>query len=581
MFYPHQKLHHLVLLSLTMSSLLVGCLSKPRSKVNLNQMASIEDPNDQNILDSRLIDMGEVDLGEPTEPIPCELGSAPKPCGELRPSVQGVCAEAQSYCLDGVWTSCEIESLQVDNRFSSFLGQERLDCYDNDCDGSVDEGVHGAPPISYWVTGNHDRPSAHCHYRPFNNEGEEVSEVTLLPEREHYKIGSLTVHSGMTLKIKKKLEWAEEEQTPGFMPLITATSDLLNCMKDNVGGQLILTAEQIHVESGGALRADSESSHCPTGDPNDLSKSINGASGGELILLARDLLIHGELSANGAPPQPQLFFSNLTYSTRISGGAAGSVFLNSPHLVLRGQVTTQGGLGQCESVIDAVLIDAVPTECPNGRSQYSGGGPGREGGRPYAPASSSGNEGGAGSGGRSYDSVDYGRTLGVIGLAAEVGPGTTLTPADGNGSCDGEIEYGPGTAHLFMAAISCAMADSSIDLSPNLNHVEYHHVFIPLDEDGVPVASNSIYMSVLNAGMTLASNSLEVGMIATRTSLSSGESYLISLSSDNEQDEDQIKSVKVIYADEGSSTGVQSVDVPIESIIENELEVRQGTYHFE
>ena len=408
------------------------------------------------------VDMGEVDMGEPTEPIPCELGSTPKSCGELRPSVQGVCAEAQSYCLEGVWTSCELESLQIDNRFSRFLGEEVLDCYDNDCDGSVDEGLNAAPPISDWVTANNEHPSAHCHYRPFNNGEEMVAEVTLSPERKHYKIGSLTVHSGMTLKIKKKIEWAEEEQTPGYMPLITATADILGCMKDKVGGQLILTAEQIHVESGGALRADSESSYCQVGEPSDRSKSINGASGGDLTLLARDLLIHGELSANGAPPQPQLYFSDLTYSTRISGGAAGSVLLNSPHLVLRGEVTTKGGLGQC-----GPLTDAMPTDCPNGVSEYSGGGPGREGGRPYAPIIEFGNEGGAGSGGRAYNSVNYTRTLALIGLATEVGPGTTLTPADGNGSCDGEIEYAPGTAHLFIAGISCGMSDLNINLSPS------------------------------------------------------------------------------------------------------------------
>ena len=84
--------------------------------------------------------------------------------------------------------------------------------------------------------------------------------------------------------------------------------------------------------------------------------------------------------------------------------------------------------------------------------------------------------------------------------------------------------------------------------------------------------------------MTLASNNLEVGMIATMASLSSGESDLITItvSSDNEQDENRIKSVKVIYADEGPPPNrVQSVDVPIESSIDNEVEVRQGTYHFE
>lgn len=297
-------------------------------------------------------------------------------------------------------------------------------------------------------------------YRPFNDGAEVVNEVILVPERMHYQMGSLTVHDGMTLKIKKNPELAEDELTPGYLPNIAIEGEPLGCMKGKVGGQLILSAEKIYIESGGALRADSEPSYCVV-DQSVEQKSINGASGGELHLFVRDLLIHGELSANGAPPQPQMFLMNEFYSTRMSGGAAGSIFLNSPNIVLKGEIITQGGSGRCEA------IDSIEsTECTN--SPYSGGGPGREGGRPY----NSNEEGGAGSGGRDYHSVNDNRTLGLIGLATGLEPTTSLRPADGNGICDGEIEYGPGTVHLFEGGTSC---DSSLnsERASRLNHVRY------------------------------------------------------------------------------------------------------------
>ncbi len=470
-----------------------------------------------------------------------------------------------------------LASYAAESRFGQFIGDEVLDCYDNDCDGEVDEGQIGAPTLTNWVLGNANQPTAHCHYRPYNDGTNEISEVILRPERRHYKLGSLTVHEGMTVKIRKNSRWvresSEEGSSPGFRPLITVTADILDCMTDKVGGQLTLSVEELNIEAGGALRADSESSPCEITESSDKSKSINGASGGELYLFAREARLHGDLSANGAPPQPQSVSNNVTHSTRISGGAAGSIFLNSPELILRGVIMTQGGMGQC-----APVNNHVATECM-GPSPFSGGGPGREGGVPFNATLELGYEGGGGSGGRGYQEVNINRTLGLIGIASAPGQRTEIISADGNGHCDGEIEYGPGTKLLMEGYSLCDRTEPYNARVVNENRVLYHHTFTPLNSRGVPIASMFTYIELRNSlNEQLASTTLAVGMLGLTEPLDEGEYSIVFNGAIQDQ---EVRVVKVVSLNPDQPNTPRVVNVPVEVTIVEGEEVIQGIYRVE
>lgn len=89
-------------------------------------------------------------------------------------------------------------------------------------------------------------------------------------------------------------------------------------------------------------------------------------------------------------------------------------------------------------------------------------------------------------------------------------------------------------------------------------------------------------MTIINgAEMMVLSNHLSVGMIASTESFPSSDSYIISLSSDNGVNEDQIVNVKVLYFGEESFNEVKSLDVPIELNTQVGTVIRQGMYRYE
>ena len=477
------------------------------------------EPADMEPVDMEPVDMDlEPDM-EPDEPIPCDEARVSTTCSELRPTaVKGVCADASSFCDQGYWTSCEPEFLQNTPRYGEVVGEEILDCLDNDCDGEVDEGLNGVPTLNDWTKENPLRLSRRCHYRPFIDGGEMVTSIDLEPDpRRLYSLDGLIIESGFTLNIRKRAD----EETGGLdgtdYPAFTADRNIMfnqaGCRIGDVGGLLRLSATDITIEQGAALRADSLPTVCLV-STNETHQSLNGASGGSLLLSAGRALINGELSANGSAPQPSVFFSNVHYHGQLSGGAAGSISLTAPEIILRGSIIARGGAGVCERLrMDGDLAE----ECD--RSPHSGGGPGGEGGAPWED----GGIGGAGSGGRRYDHVDSERGVYLFGELRGVGINTLILPSDGNGDCDGSLSISAQTVSPNMLPIECNPTEG-------FTPVLYEAVYMVLNERGFPILSEGMRLSIENSsGMRVIDQALTRGVATADRLLASRMTYTCQL----------------------------------------------------
>ena len=411
-----------------------------------------------------------------------------------RGGLLGVCGDMQSTCTEGEWSSCVYEDLKTSGLIGAELlsDQEACDCYDNNCNGIVDEpNEYGTateendidwtrnvciPDLSAFQSPS--LISAHCHIRPRydQNNGERRQEPYSDFSGTIF-LGSLTFHDNSRLWVLNQDQDMDGRftQRPGY----SSSSIPVNCVqqrKVKVGGDLSIIADEINIPSGSELSVNTFMGTCDTGSSNPWYHAISGGSGGNLRLIAREINIQGTLSANGsAPNNRSASFSD--YSAG-SGGAAGSIYLIAPNISLNNaQITAQGGRGTCDNNHQAL--------CDN--SSHYGGGPGGSGGIPYGQFQ------GTGSGGAAYDLVDSERNLRIIGAlsndsSARIRAQSGSIGLNGEGECDGHLLLSAGSLGLD-SMILCA------DDRPN-TFLDHQVTLMPLSASGKPIISQSLSVEI-------------------------------------------------------------------------------------
>jgi len=410
----------------------------------------------------------------------------PVPC-----SGEGVCGLFKSECVNGQMSSCEPAALVARGGTLSDLisDDERCDCYDNDCDGEVDEGIDLCVPTLNSDPITAFNPPQHCHYRPgINDQGQPVDtfNIFLSGARE---LGSLTIHDGATVWVRKPLDLRNANDRPGYMPSTNHTA----CEGDGdgrvrqLGGQLTLLTDLLRVEQGGVLTAHSAYGICYF---QSLTRArLQGASGGDLRVIAGRVELLGELSANGSSASTS-DQNGRSEDTR-SGGAAGSIWLTSPDLALEGLIRARGGRGYCTA--DSLDCNGMP-------SPYAGGGPGGLGGapinEPVYPWDPMGvlEEGGAGSGGSLYTDVDVTRSVRITGRVTSLTDTMSLEALNGNDACDGVVELAGATRGL-ISKVSCVNPE-------DLSLTRHELTLMALNAQGRPVIGSNLQVQVrpLSAG---------------------------------------------------------------------------------
>ena len=363
--------------------------------------------------------------------------------------LKGICGLFFSDCVEGNMTSCSFDDLVTRTSplvsLLSSEGDDPCDCYDNDCDGFVDENQTLCVPQLNASPIGPTNPPQHCHFRVGTDENgllRDTFELFISGTRE---LASLTLHRGTTVWVRKPLDLRFEavQSIPGYLPEAFTYND---CRHDTpeaggrvtkLGGSLTLLANSVTIEAEATLTAKSELGDCVP--PNNTPYAVLGASGGNLRLIAGQIDLHGTVNANGSSPSRVL--SGRSETAR-SGGAAGSIWISSPYLNITGKIEAKGGAGYCV---------AESYEC-DGDSPFAGGGPGGQGGVPINPgAANQSGFGGAGSGGPAYHQVDPTRGLRIFGLINQITSDAELLPLDGNGYCDGHLQLSGGTFALFEA----------------------------------------------------------------------------------------------------------------------------------
>ena len=294
--------------------------------------------------------------------------------GGLCPMQEGVCQGSLKACINGEWVCRQTEYGEDYQEV-----EDRCDCLDNDCDGFIDQNQTGSLPCSF------DQLSAvgsgrHCVIR-----GEHlISSGT-------YDFGQLTLTPGSSLEVVPSLGISCGHRGAG------------ECMRG--GGCLTLTAEQVKIS--GAVKVDAE--YRPIEDDN-----CSGASGGDLIIIADDVLIQdGKIQANGSQGQH--------FNVDAGGGAAGHIKIHAEHTqLINGHIEARGG--DASRVGSDQLWGGV------------GGGPGMRGG----------NGGGGGAGGpgtgEAPGAENPDRPLELIGELT-MDEQSTLAPMDGDGNISGYLVF--------------------------------------------------------------------------------------------------------------------------------------------
>ena len=280
-----------------------GCLNLTEREVNNRIDPSAVDPSavDQSAVDQSAAD-ASLDRG--FIPEPCDEPTPSRSCREVSAAL-GVCAEEVTECRDGRWTSCAFDDLKIQGRYREYLSEEETcDCFDNDCDGIVDENINCIPTLQMWTMSGGFEPQRHCHYRPYGSaRGDRINSVELFPEGDMiYELASLTVEQGMTVYIRKR---DVQSSQPGYLPdherlQDVAYDEIAPCLTSAIGGRLRVRAGQIIIEDRGTLSASSSDLNCQG------SESFNGPSGGDLLLAASEITINGEVNAHGSEPRPRL-----------------------------------------------------------------------------------------------------------------------------------------------------------------------------------------------------------------------------------------------------------------------------------
>ena len=398
-------------------------------------------------------------------------------CGELGDtSVLGLCLEAISYCDEGTWSDCSLEALSTRiDPLGTLIGDEVCDCYDNDCDGLVDEGLTGCvPDLSRFTTPDPIAP-AHCRF----STTDQTTPLFVSFTGTVY-LGSLTVEEGAHVWVTLPFQ----AQGPGYS--VGLNQNCVQSNASNVGASLTVIANHIMIEQGAHLSVSSHLEICDTGQGQAYYPSYPGASGGDLRLFAGELEVAGLLSADGSIPAR----SDAGYDKHngYSGGAAGSIQLVSPRLKLpSARLSAQGGRGAC---YDTFAAGTGGRMCDN--SLYAGHGPGGEGGAPNGE-----NRGGGGSGGVTYTETNPSRDLRVLGklfglTSVSVEPQSgVIDTASNRGTCDGYTHFSGGTLSL-IEAIQCHGEHPQTFTYDQLT-------FIPLDARGLPILSDEIGFEIHKA----------------------------------------------------------------------------------
>ena len=470
----------------------------------------------------------------------------------------GVCGDMQSTCTAGEWSSCDYEDLKQSGLIGAELlnDQEQCDCYDNNCNGVVDEpSEYGpnteettvdwtrnvcVPDLSLFQSPNTISP--HCHIRPRYDQ----ANGGRLPEPYSdfsgtVYLGSLSFHDNSKLWVVNREQDMDGRftQRPGF----SSSSIPTNCIaqrKVNVGGDLTVIADEITIPSGSELSVNSFMGTCDTGSSNPWYHAISGGSGGNLRLIAREINLQGTLSADGAAPNNRsASFSD--YSAG-SGGAAGSIYLVAPNLSINNaQINARGGRGVCDNN-HQVLCD---------NSSYFGGGPGSTGGIPYGQFE------GTGSGGAAYDQTDPERSIRLVGSlsngsSARIRAQSGSIGMNGEGECDGYLLLSGGSLGLSnMILCSSDKPDTFI---------EHHLSFIPLDQSGKPITSPMLSLEIFelfdNASVAVSG---EVGDRAAMTLLEPLPSGTYRLVVDHPGQPNELSSVLMLSQNLGEAYQSQSL----------------------
>ena len=417
-------------------------------------------------------------------------------CGELTGAL-GVCSELRATWIEGEWTSCLFEDLKLNTQPGANLlsDHERCDCYDNNCNGIVDEPIDYAhedqasdidwtknvcvPLISEFDSPRF--PTPHCHIRHRYDQGNGVQhQDPLIDFTGTLYLGSLTLHESTKLWITSDQQSSDGtfSTTPGYSHSSIPTGCIAN-RKVRIGGDLTLVADEINIAPNATLTASTRTGSCDTDSSNPFYHAISGGSGGNIRLLAAELNIAGTVSAHGSAPNS----NNCCYAryNAASGGAAGSIYLISPNLSLtNAQIEARGGRGICNSDIDRL--------CDN--SPHAGGGPGSEGGAPFQNGQNLFQ--GAGSGGPNHHETDPERNIRIIG-ALSLESSASVRAQSGiitneEGECDGHLLLSGGTLNLTDDVI-CPNEE------PN-GFINHQITLMPLDDKGRPVVSSSISMAI-------------------------------------------------------------------------------------
>jgi hypothetical protein len=551
--------HHLMMICM-IPMFCGGCLKIPqlRDDVDASDQEISQDvpPSDLGSVDLSSVDQSQVDqhLDQDIEldasSGPCDEQTPPPRCGDVSTSpLEGVCAEALAKCQNGQW-NCDFSHLSTEGIYSDLIDNiEVCDCYDNDCDGEVDEELDGCnPPISHWTLEG-GAPGRHCYYRT-----NEV--VELYPEANKvYELSGLTLENRAQVFIRK----SEDEvinRYPGYLPDHSQyVSDQLDeCLKRSIGGSLRFRAKEITLGQGSLLSADS------IADVDCTLESVNGPSGGNLFLTAKTITLNGTVSANGSPPRQS---SSVIDLIRVSGGAAGSVYLVAPNLEINGSVSAMGGEGLCLGDNDTVM------NCGSGagsRSNYAGRGPGLGGGISYEDPMVMG-------GGDSRDLSDIGisRYLVLLGQV-ESHTNEKITPADGNKRCDGTFIRSAGTSELD---VDCNSRGSNPSLFNVLyEDTSYPYTFLILDVNGIPIVNDNLNVDLLRRGgvTTTMDQVMRVGG-AYLDLPQEGGVYIVNIKGPNLE---AVKTLYIIYRDSTAA----SKEIDFKTIVTNQTEIIQTTEEF-